>query len=90
MTESNFKRSVSDRARRMRASRSRGRRFWTGLGLVGALGWVVVIPMVGGLFLGRWLDEKLESKLTFTLALLSAGLVVGVYTAWRFFLREEM
>ena len=32
--------------------------FWQGLGLVGSVGWMVVLPAVLGAFLGRWIDRR--------------------------------
>lgn len=33
------------------------------LAQIGVLGWIFVVPMLSGLFLGRWLDARLESGL---------------------------
>ncbi|WP_139558563.1 AtpZ/AtpI family protein [Methylotetracoccus oryzae] len=57
---------------------------------LGTLGLVVVLPMVGGAFLGRWLDERLPGFcIHWTLSLLFAGLVVGVYSAYLLIKRHE-
>jgi len=53
------------------------------LGDVGALGWLIVAPMLGGLALGRWLDGKVGAGVTFTGGLLMAGAVLGGWLAWR-------
>ena len=53
------------------------------LAMIGALGWLVVLPTLGGVFLGRWLDGKLGTGITLTAALLLVGLVLGCALAWQ-------
>jgi ATP synthase protein I len=52
------------------------------LSAVGVLGWLIV-PMLGGLALGRWLDQRLGSGITFSAALLLLGLGLGAWAGWR-------
>lgn len=89
MTNSNsFHKHVVDKAARMQRARSGGQRFWAGLALVGSVGWMVALPMVGGVMLGRWLDERLGTNLSFTLGFLAVGLAAGAYSVWRLYLRD--
>jgi ATP synthase protein I len=39
--------------------------------------------MLGGLALGRWLDQRLGSGITFSAALLLLGLGLGAWAGWR-------
>ncbi len=71
-----------------RARTGRHLTFWQGLGLVGAIGWMVSLPAVFGALLGRWLDARLDSGVFWTLALLVAGLTLGCASAWRHGRRE--
>jgi ATP synthase protein I len=57
--------------------------FWQGLGLVGSVGWMVVIPALLGAFLGRWIDAREGSGVFWTLSLLFLGLTIGCLAAWR-------
>lgn len=43
------------------------------LAAVGSLGWLVVLPTLAGIALGRWLDVRLDAGVTYT----AAGLVLG-------------
>lgn len=58
---------------------SLGKRF----GQIGVLGWVIVIPMLLALYLGRWLDDKLATGITFSAALLMLGAILGLWLGLR-------
>ncbi|MCG6896125.1 MAG: AtpZ/AtpI family protein [Thiocapsa sp.] len=50
---------------------------------LGTLGLVFVLPVVGGAYLGRWLDEMLAGySMRWTLSLLFLGLVVGGFNVY--------
>ncbi|MBK1839222.1 AtpZ/AtpI family protein [Azospirillum sp. YIM B02556] len=52
------------------------------LALIGALGWLVIVPTLAGLFAGRWLDERAGGGIFWTAALLFAGVALGGWLAW--------
>ncbi len=53
------------------------------LAMIGALGWMIVVPTLVGIFAGRWLDRTFHSGIFWTLGLLVAGLASGCTFAWR-------
>ncbi len=53
------------------------------LGQIGILGWIIVTPMLIGMFAGRWLDHHFGSGLFWTAPLLMLGAVLGCWSAWR-------
>lgn len=53
------------------------------LSQIGVLGWVVVVPMLAGIFAGRWLDLRFHSGLAFTAPMLMLGAALGCWSAWR-------
>lgn len=53
------------------------------LAMIGVLGWLVIVPTLGGVFFGRWLDRRLGSGVFWTGALIVVGLALGCATAWR-------
>lgn len=69
--------------------REKGQSFWSYVGLIGAVGWSVVVPMLLGMVLGRLMDAKLETTYEWTLGLLVLGLAVGCYNAWRMVTKEQ-
>lgn len=50
---------------------------------LGTLGLVFVLPVIGGAYLGHWLDTLAEGYSTrWTLSLIFLGLVVGAVNVW--------
>lgn len=55
---------------------------------LGTVGFMIALPLVGGAYLGNWLDQKLPGySFSWTISLIFAGLVLGVVNVY-FFLRE--
>jgi ATP synthase protein I len=53
------------------------------LAQIGVLGWIIVVPMLIGVFAGRWLDQKFHSGIFCTAPLLMLGAVLGCWSAWK-------
>jgi ATP synthase protein I len=53
------------------------------LAQIGVLGWIIVVPMLTGVFIGRWLDQTFNSGLFWTAPLLMLGLALGCWSAWK-------
>ncbi len=70
-------------SRRAHWQREGERPLWKNLSMVGALGWLVVVPILIGVFCGRWLDKAFASGVTLTGALTFAGAILGFYLAWK-------
>ncbi|MFA5016487.1 MAG: AtpZ/AtpI family protein [Methylobacter sp.] len=50
---------------------------------IGTLGLVMILPIIGGVYLGHWLDDMVEGYSThWTLSLLFAGLVIGIFNVY--------
>ncbi len=69
--------------RRTSWQRSGERPLWRNLSMIGALGWLIVLPILLGILLGRWLDERLDSGIFWSGALIMLGAAVGGYLAWQ-------
>ena len=76
-------------ARKLKARRNAGQGVWFGLGMMGLIGWSVVIPTLLGAALGTWLDRHYPGKHAWTLALLMAGLAIGCLNAWHWVAKEN-
>lgn len=53
------------------------------LAQIGVLGWMIVVPMLLGVFAGSWLDRRLHTGLFYTAPLLMLGTAAGCWWAWR-------
>jgi len=72
-------RSLDRRERSKREARSLGQ----DLALMGALGWLIVVPVLLGVALGRALDRAQHSGITWTAACILLGSVLGGSFAWK-------
>lgn len=59
------------------------RSLWQNLSMVGALGWLIIVPTLLGVLLGRWLDRRFETGIFFSGALIFLGIAIGCYLAWQ-------
>jgi ATP synthase protein I len=89
-SEPPFVRAVGETVeRKLRRRRSPGLPVLSGLGLMGLVGWSVVMPTLVGAALGIWIDRHTVGTRSWTLALLVAGLCLGCLNAWRWVARES-
>jgi len=85
-----FSREISAQAaRKLKGRRNPNRDVWFGLGMMGLVGWSVVVPTLAGAALGIWLDHRHPGIHSWTLTLLIAGLVIGCWNAWRWVAKED-
>jgi ATP synthase protein I len=76
-------------ARKLQARRHRNPGVWFGLGMMGLIGWSVVVPTLLGAGIGMWLDRTHPGGRSWTLALLMGGLAAGCLNAWLWVAKEE-
>ncbi len=58
------------------------------VGQIGVLGWIIVVPTLIGLFIGRWLDHKFGTGIFWSAPLLLVGVAIGYWSAWRWMHRQ--
>ena len=88
--ETPFSHEVGAKAsRKLRAQRHVNRTVWSGLGMMGLVGWSVAIPTLLGALLGVWLDRSYPGGRSWTLALLVVGLAIGCANAWYWVSKED-
>jgi ATP synthase protein I len=76
-------------ARKLKARRKPPPGVWFGLGMMGLIGWSVVVPTLLGAALGLWLDRRHPGAYSWTLGLLVAGLTIGCLNAWHWVTKED-
>jgi len=84
-----FAGQVGVKAKRKLKARNSTQGVWFGLGMMGLIGWSVVVPTLLGAALGIWLDKHHPGGRSWTLALLVAGLAIGCSNAWFWVAKEE-
>jgi ATP synthase protein I len=69
-----FSREVAAKAaRKLKARRNSAQGVWFGLGMMGLVGWSVVVPTLLGAAFGIWLDNRNPGHLSWTLTFLVAA-----------------
>jgi ATP synthase protein I len=76
-------------ARKLKARRNSTQGVWFGLGMMGLIGWSVVVPTLLGAALGIWLDNRHPGSYSWTLMLLVIGLVIGCLNAWHWVAKQD-
>ena len=84
-----FSREVGAKAERKLKAQRNKQGVWFGLGMIGLIGWSVVVPTLLGAALGIWLDNRHPGKHSWTLTLLMIGLVIGCVNAWHWVSRQD-
>lgn len=88
--ESTFVRQVGAKeTRKLKAQRKVTRTVWSGLGMMGLVGWSVAVPTLLGAALGIWLDKRYPGIHSWTLTLLIVGLFIGCLNAWHWVAKED-
>jgi ATP synthase protein I len=88
--ETGFSREVAAKAaRKLKAQRNPAQGVWFGLGMMGLIGWSVVVPTLLGAALGIWLDKRHPGIHSWTLTLLIVGLAIGCLNAWHWVDKED-
>lgn len=90
MENNKFSRDIEKSAKELLSARKEKSNFWRYANVLGVGGWVFVIPVVGGAYLGRYLDKKMHGEgISWTITLLMIGIAVGVYNVWYLFVRKH-
>ena len=87
---SKMKSAVGEKAaRKLKAQRHVTQTVWSGLGMIGMVGWSVAVPTLLGAALGIWLDKHHPWSHSWTLMLLAIGLGLGCVIAWHWVAKES-
>lgn len=85
-----FEEEVAAQQRRLIRFRTHGdRSLWHGLGMIGLVGWTIVLPVLIGTAAGTWLDRRLGGGIRFTLGMIALGVIVGGVNVWNWLERER-
>ncbi len=84
-----FPQTIADKADRKLNARRNSQGVWFGMGMMGLVGWSVVVPTLIGTGTGIWLDSHHPGKFSWTLSLLIVGLIAGSLNAWHWVAKED-
>jgi ATP synthase protein I len=82
MNKQTFSEKIENKAnRKLKAIAHPDNSIWFGLGMMGLIGWSVVVPTLLGAAVGLWVDHHYPNQHSWTLALMISGLVLGCFNA---------
>jgi len=87
--DATFSSQISAKAARKSKARGSTQGVWFGLGMMGLIGWSVVVPTLLGAGIGQWLDSEYPGERSWTLMLLIAGLFIGCLNAWQWVSKQD-
>jgi len=79
---------VEKSARELARSR-REKSFWHYTAILGVGGWLFVLPVVGGAYLGKFLDKRVAAGISWTITCIMLGLALGLYNVWHYYQRRS-
>jgi ATP synthase protein I len=83
-----LKREVERRVSRMNRRDGRRRTLLAQFGDLGVLGMLVAIPIVGGVYIGRWIDERIAGySVGWTLGCMVLGVAIGFVNVYLYMRR---
>jgi ATP synthase protein I len=87
-TNEQLRKRVEQQARRMKQAEKARPTLISQTVYMGTLGLVFVLPVVGGAYLGRWLDGLVEGySIRWTLSMMFLGIIIGAVNVY-LFIRE--
>ena len=84
-----FSRDIEKKVDRLIKSRDDRSGFWHYAASIGAGGWLFVVPVIAGAYLGRYLDKKMPDGISWTLTCIILGIAAGTYNIWHFYFRRS-
>jgi ATP synthase protein I len=83
-----LRKQVEQQARRMQKADREKPTLFSQTIYIGTLGLLFVLPVIGGAYLGRWLDTLVEGySVSWTISMILLGVFVGMLNVY-FFIRE--
>jgi ATP synthase protein I len=80
-----LRKSVERQARRMKKAEHERPTLMGQTVYIGTLGLLLVLPILGGAYLGRWLDGLVEGySVQWTVSLILLGVVIGAFNVYIF------
>jgi ATP synthase protein I len=65
-----------------------GRTLWETMAVATSLAWNIVVPIVGGTLLGRYIDDRVGEEYLWTITLLFAGTFIAFYNLYQMLFKQ--
>lgn len=85
MAKRRFSKTVENSAKDLVKARKERSTLWHNASIIGIGGWLFVLPVVGGAYLGWYLDKKVPIGISWTITLIILGIISGLYNLWFYF-----
>jgi ATP synthase protein I len=83
VNDEKFSKNVRKSAEELMEARRQKGKFWHYAQVLGVGGWLLVIPIVAGAYLGKYLDKKIGAGvISWTITLIIIGIAAGFYNIW--------
>ena len=83
MNDEKFSKDIRKSAEELTEARKQKGKFWHYAQVLGVGGWLLVIPIVAGAYLGKYLDKKIGAGgISWTITLIIIGIAAGFYNIW--------
>jgi len=70
------------------ADEEKGTGLWRAMAQATSLAWNVVVPIVGGTLLGRYIDDRVGEEYMWTITLLFGGTFIAFYNLYHVLFKE--
>jgi ATP synthase protein I len=91
MEEKKFAKDIGKSAKELMEARKEKGTFWHYAYVLGVGGWLLALPIVGGAYLGKYLDKKIGaiSGISWTITFIIIGVAAGFYNLWYTFMKRS-
>jgi len=87
MGKEKFSEEIEKSAKELMEARKE-KTFWHYASIIGVGGWLFVIPIIAGAYLGRYLDKRFVGGISWTITFIIIGIAAGIYNFWFFYMRR--
>jgi ATP synthase protein I len=86
-----FSKDIDKSAKGLMKARKEKGTFWRYVYVLGIGGWLLALPIVGGAFLGKYLDKKFvgSGSISWTITFIIIGVIAGIYNVWYTFIKRS-
>lgn len=81
--------TIDEKAARKAEARRTPQTGWFGLGMMGMVGWSVMVPILISIVVGAWLETNVPVGFSWRLVAFAIGVVLGCLNAWYWVEKER-